>query len=202
MQSRCRVCHALAVKSSRAKNPEKQKQKRHENYLKNKEKVAKQVKEWRLENAERYKQKALEYRLKNPSIYIEGRKKYLENNAERHKENVKRWSLENKEQRLQIGRNWSAKNPSKIREKAARRRSCKLNATPSWLSRIHVSKISEFYELASSLTASTGEEWHVDHIVPLRGANVCGLHVPWNLQVITKHDNLRKSNTLAAALSA
>lgn len=78
----------------------------------------------------------------------------------------------------------------------ASRRFRKESATPSWLSEKHLSEIEEFYWLAKDLRAISGQEYHVDHIVPLKGKNVCGLHVPWNLQVLPADVNISKSNSI------
>ena len=54
----------------------------------------------------------------------------------------------------------------------------------------------QLYIEAQRLTKLTGERYVVDHIVPLINDYVCGLHVPWNLRVITQDENLVKSNKL------
>jgi len=71
----------------------------------------------------------------------------------------------------------------------------KSNATPLWLTEDHSKEMQDMYWLAQDLKRVTGEQYHVDHIVPLKGKNVCGLHVPWNLQILPADLNLRKSNS-------
>lgn len=79
----------------------------------------------------------------------------------------------------------------------ARRRASKLCATPTWLTKEELQEIEELYEIARAFRLYTGEDYHVDHIVPLQGKDVCGLHVPWNLQVLSATENLSKSNKFA-----
>lgn len=74
---------------------------------------------------------------------------------------------------------------------SARRRARKLSATPIW-AKHHI--IHMIYAKAARLTQETGVKMHVDHIVPLCGHNVCGLHIENNLQILPVVENIRKSN--------
>lgn len=67
-------------------------------------------------------------------------------------------------------------------------------AVPNWITTEHRKAIRELYLHAADCRAVTGEEYHVDHIIPLKGETVCGLHVPWNLQVLPADVNISKSN--------
>jgi hypothetical protein len=88
---------------------------------------------------------------------------------------------------------WKKNNPHVVNALAAKRRAAKLMATPKWLTEDHLRQMEEIY-----LDAKTrpGGPWHVDHIYPLISEKVCGLHVPWNLRVISASDNYRKNNRL------
>lgn len=72
------------------------------------------------------------------------------------------------------------------------RRASKLRRTPTWADK---KKIREIYKSCSELTKASGIEYHVDHIIPLRGETVSGLHVEYNLQILPKYLNLMKSNS-------
>lgn len=123
-----------------------------------------------------------------------------------------RYYKDNKEEILARNRKWQDENPEYMTDylyhyyrnnkpyyyaHVAKRKAVKLNATPSWLTKDHYEEIQNFYWLSRDLTAVSGEIYHVDHIVPLQGKNICGLHVPWNLQILPADINLSKGNSYA-----
>jgi 5-methylcytosine-specific restriction endonuclease McrA len=69
-------------------------------------------------------------------------------------------------------------------------------ATPPWITKEQKLQMRQMYLEAQRLTKLTGERYVVDHIVPLINDAVCGLHVPWNLRIMTQEENLKKSNKL------
>lgn len=85
---------------------------------------------------------------------------------------------------------WNRSHPENFRHHVAMRRARLAQATPAWLTREQRAEIRSIYAKAVAL----GPGFEVDHIIPLRGRSVCGLHVPWNLRVIPKRDNRKKSN--------
>lgn len=90
---------------------------------------------------------------------------------------------------------FSSKTPERVNAEAAIRRARKCSAMPKWADK---EAIKEIYKHAQSMSQSTGELHHVDHEIPLKGKNVCGLHVHDNLRVIQAIDNLKKSNKYEA----
>ena len=90
---------------------------------------------------------------------------------------------------------WKRKNVDAVRADTKSRRRKHRQATPHWLTPAQKREIRELYRIAIHTTKITGEQYVVDHIVPLRSSTVCGLHVPWNLRVITRSENLAKSNS-------
>ena len=84
--------------------------------------------------------------------------------------------------------------PEKVNAHAMARYTACTKSTPKWLTSAQKEEIEKFYWLAKDCGTTSGQSYQVDHIVPLRGKTVCGLHVPWNLQVLPADINQSKGN--------
>lgn len=108
-------------------------------------------------------------------------KRYARENLERNRARVREYQQKNKETYLEYQNVYQAA-----------RRVLKKKAQPPW---INIEEMKPIYKEMKKRNKIAGRvAFHVDHIIPLQGENICGLHVPWNLQVITAEENLRKSN--------
>ncbi len=133
-------------------------------------------------------------------------KRYLDN-KEKMLAQSKRWAEENKEKRNAISQKWrddnrdafrlsfkksTKKNIDKKLSNNAKRRSLRIQRTVAWANEKEIQKHYAFAKFMEWITL--GIKYHVDHIVPLQGKNVCGLHTHDNLQVIRATQNLKKGN--------
>ena len=89
---------------------------------------------------------------------------------------------------------WRLDNPTKAAMHSSNRYSAIKLRTPKWLTNTNYYQMDLFYTLAKQMTKETNLQFDVDHIIPLQGKYVSGLHVPWNLQVLSRYDNVRKGN--------
>lgn len=159
-------------------------------YAKHKKRIQAYKKEYYKHNAERLK-------LKSKTRYQANRETILA------KEKKKRDTNEEYKLRKKVTHKlWAARNKARLAASKAGYRKAVKKATPPWLSAEQQASIDALYALRDSLIYLTGQQYHVDHIVPLTAKNIldgkyqhvaCGLHVPWNLQVTTARYNLTKN---------
>lgn len=164
-------------------------------------------KAWRSQNADRYKANNHSYYRRNLEKSLETARKWAKENPEKRREAWERYRREKietartneaayRERNREVCnariREWKGKNKPLLAYYSRTRHAARRNAIPAWADLEAIKKV---YEEAASRREKTGQDWHVDHIVPLKGKTVCGLHCEANLQIISKTENLRKSAT-------
>lgn len=173
---RCHECHRLRKQQLRACAPDKYRAKSRQKY---------QI------EAARFRTYRKNYYNRASEIERERRKDYYHSNKELEIQRNQNWKAANKV-RVKIAQQlWRKENHAKVLAANSKRRAGINQAAPSWVDKAQLEAI---YKKCKQLSKDTGIKHHVDHIVPLKNKRVCGLHVPWNLQIIPAEVNLRKHN--------
>jgi 5-methylcytosine-specific restriction endonuclease McrA len=122
-----------------------------------------------------------------------------------------KWRAANLKQRVAYNREWQRRNPEKaaasakkwrsenrgaVNARRSKRDAAKRKCIPKW---VNAEAIRAIYCDAEQITRETGIPHHVDHIVPIQHHSVCGLHVAWNLRILTAAENVRKGNSFDAS---
>ncbi len=147
---------------------------------------------WRLNNPEKVKANSIIARQKRKEKWEEFLRRERERYAERRESVLARQSEyreRNREKVRAAVRKSYRKRPEAYVAACAKRKAAKLRATPAWAD---MSRIGELYRVAREISVATGVPHEVDHIEPLRGRTVCGLHVIENLRVVPRSENRRK----------
>jgi len=166
LKSHCKICQAAYNRAYKAKN---------------KDKISAANKKHHEENKEYWKEKNAKYYAENKEYFSDWAKSYRAEHGERLNE---------------YDREWAKNNPENSNARSAKRRAAKLQRTPAYTDTCPWQQfwLKEHYCTAKVLEKMTGRVYHVDHIIPLQGEFVSGLHVAENLQVIPATENLSKSN--------
>jgi hypothetical protein len=145
-------------------------------------------------NREKRRQEKRDFYQNNLEKELQRKKDAYARNTEKEKARSARWRDKNREYLREKDRQDAKERPAYFCYKTQKRHAAKLQRTPKWLTAEQLKDIQTEYELSAWCSKVMGIKYNVDHIVPLQGKTVCGLHVPWNLRVIPASDNFKKSN--------
>lgn len=160
----------------------------------------KRTKRWRLRNKQRvavYQKEydKIYYRENSETIVVQ-RKEYRQNNKALVNKQAKQYRDKNKPAVQARIKNWRRTHKGVCRQYGRLYETRRQEAIPKWLTEQDLNTMNTLYESSQRLSKETEIQHAVDHIVPLRGRTVCGLHVPSNLCVITKSENSKKNNLI------
>jgi 5-methylcytosine-specific restriction endonuclease McrA len=147
-----------------------------------------------LKDPEKYSLRSAKARKKNRAKILAQKAVYRAKYSEQIKLNKALYRKNNKEKIAVQDKIQRQKNIGKRNAYSMKYHIDKLNKVPKWLTQSDWIEINWVYTLARELTITTGIQHTVDHIIPLHGKSISGLHCPQNLQIVTKSENSKKGN--------
>lgn len=159
------------------KNPEVKKERAAAWYEKNRDEIIERVRTNYYKDVNKSRQRARDYAAENRAAA---------------RERAIQWRKENPDKKKAADLKWKTANPHLDHSLKAKYRAARRMACPPWVDEAHMTRIHEVYRLRRQISEQTGVVHEVDHIVPLQGKTVCGLHVWWNLRVIPREENNRR----------
>ena len=132
---------------------------------------------------------------------IQSATEWNQENKDAHKKADEKWKKNNPEKRKESTRKDRQSHPYRVNSHSSTRRAKEKNALPPWLSKKAYKKIDKIFKEREKIQNETGIQYEVDHIMPIdcKTSKCCGIHVPWNLEVITLTANRKKGNKLPSS---
>lgn len=194
LHSHCKSCHRAKVASR---------------YLEKKDEILEQQSRHRKANPEKFREKTRAYYENNLDAIKAWKREYVKNNRQHIADKKRENYIANREQILAKSHEYWVRNRDRVLARArvrydeftdvfiarsAARRAKTERATPEWDRDLTSFCFSEAVDLCRKRKSLVGGEWHVDHIIPIVGKRVCGLHVWNNFAVVPARFNLSKQN--------
>jgi 5-methylcytosine-specific restriction endonuclease McrA len=177
--SACKTCVNEASAKWYAANKERRLAKSKAWFEANKDRKHATSKAWDMAHKDKRSQDAAKRYVENKDAILERSRQHYHANIEKERARGMAYFQQNKETH---------------RARVAKYRKARIERTPAWTTEEDKLRMKCYYQVAKMRTRETGVTWSVDHIIPLQAETVSGLHVSWNLQVITKAENIAKGN--------
>ena len=193
-RSACKQCDNASHKKYREENRDKVSARQKKHYEENRDKYLARQNKYNAENRDEKAVYDKKYREENFDKYSARVKKYYEDNRAKYLARQNKYNAENRDEIAARKKKYREDYPEKKAAADAKRRAAQLERIPSWSDKSDLKAIRKIYARCKRINKLTGIPHEVDHVIPMQGENISGLHHSTNLAIIPAALNRSKKN--------